>query len=153
MPYGYSGKLLFIDLASQEVEERELDEQACRFLIGGTGLGAKVLYENIPQGADPLGPDNILGFVTGPLTATGVPGGGRFTVVTKSPVTGAWADANSGGFWGPELKKCGFDAIFFSNAAVVSIVSGRNRTFHNENIFTVSVNNCLIQDTRGQTSR
>jgi len=121
MPYGYSGKWLFIDLASQQVEEKELDEQTCRLFIGGTGLGAKVLYDNIPQGADPLGPENMLGFVTGPLTATGVPGGGRFTVVTKSPVTGAWADSNSGGFWGPELKRCGFDALFFSNVSAESV--------------------------------
>ncbi len=114
MQHGYAGKLLFINLATQDVEVRELDEQTCRNFLGGAGLGAKILIENMPQGADVLGPENMLGFVTGPFTATGVPGGGRYTIVTKSPVTGGWGEANSGGFWGPELKKCGFDAIFLS---------------------------------------
>jgi len=117
MQFGYAGKLLFINLATGEIETRKLDEQTCRQFIGGAGLGAKILFENIPPQVHALSPENMLGFVTGPLTATGVPGGGRFTVVTKSPVTGAWADSNSGGFWGPELKKCGFDAVFFSNVS------------------------------------
>jgi aldehyde:ferredoxin oxidoreductase len=117
MDYGYAGKLLFINLGTQEVEVKELDDETCRKFIGGSGLGAKILFENMVQGADVFGPENILGFVTGPFTATGVPGGGRYTVVTKSPVTGGWGEANSGGFWGPELKKCGFDAVFISGIA------------------------------------
>ena len=111
---GYTGKILFVNLSTHKIEEQRPAEEIYRQFIGGAGLGAKIIYEHQPPHADPLGPDNFLGFVTGPLTATGIPGGGRFTVVTKSPVTGAWADANAGGFWGPELKKCGYDAIFFS---------------------------------------
>jgi aldehyde:ferredoxin oxidoreductase len=111
---GYAGKILFVDLTKGTIEEEYLDEKICRDFIGGTGLGVRVLYERMTPGADPLGEGNMLGFVTGPLTATGVPGGGRYTVVTKSPVTGAWADSNSGGFWGPELKWAGYDAVFFS---------------------------------------
>lgn len=114
MPNGYAGKLLFIDLTRGAIREESPGEETYRKYIGGTGLGAKVLFERMKAGADPLGPDNMLGFVTGPLTATGVPGGGRYTVVTKSPVTGGWADANSGGFWGPELKWAGYDGLFFS---------------------------------------
>ncbi len=114
MVHGYAGKLLFINLDTKEIEEKVLDKQTTRMFLGGAGLGAKILYENIPQGADPLGSDNMLGFVTGPFTGTGIPGGGRHTVVTKSPVTGGWGEANSGGFWGTELKKCGFDAVFLS---------------------------------------
>jgi aldehyde:ferredoxin oxidoreductase len=89
MPYGYAGKMLFVDLTSGSVRPETLSEETCRRFVGGTGLGVKVLYERMKAGVDPLGPDNMLGFVTGPLTATGVAGGGRYTVVTKSPVTGA----------------------------------------------------------------
>lgn len=114
MNYGYAGKLLFINLSTKTFEVKEPGEQLYRKFLGGAGLGTKVVFDHVPAGADPLGPTNLLGFITGPLTGTGVPGGGRFTVVTKSPTTGGCSNSNSGGFWGPELKKCGYDAIFFS---------------------------------------
>jgi aldehyde:ferredoxin oxidoreductase len=68
-------------------------------------------------GVDPLGPENILGLISGPLNGTGAMFGGRFTVVCKSPVTGGWNDANSGGFFGPEIKRAGFDGVFISGAS------------------------------------
>ncbi len=114
MCYGYTGKILFVDLSNKTSEEKMIDEQLYRKFLGGAGLGTKIVYDHVPPHADPFGPENLLGFVTGPLTGTGVPGGGRFTVVTKSPVTGGCADANSGGFWGPVLKRCGYDALFFT---------------------------------------
>lgn len=114
MNFGYAGKILFVDLTNRTTEIKKPGEQLYRKYLGGAGLGSKILYDKVPAHADPLGPENLLGFVTGPLTGTGVPGGGRHTVVTKSPTTGGCADANSGGFWGPELKKCGYDAVFFS---------------------------------------
>jgi aldehyde:ferredoxin oxidoreductase len=106
-----------VNLTTGDLNDETLSEQMARQFIGGTGLGARVLYERMKPGCDPLGPDNILGFVTGPLTATGVFGGGRYTVVTKSPVTGGWADSNSGGTWGPELKHAGYDAVFVTGSA------------------------------------
>ena len=114
MPYGYAGKMLMVNLTTGELKEEALDEEILRQFVGGTGLGVRILWERQKAGAHPLGPDNMLGFVTGPLTATGVYGGGRFTVVTKSPLTGAWTDSSSGGTWGPELKKAGYDALFFT---------------------------------------
>ena len=117
MQGGYVGKMLFVNLTDGTFEERPLpDDMAVQFL-GGLGLGARVLYDMMKPGADPLGPDNVLGFVTGPLNATGAVFSGRYMVVCKSPVTGAWNDANSGGYFGPELKKAGFDAVFVSGAA------------------------------------
>src|SRR5512137_321274 len=113
----YAGKILFVDLTTGRLEEESPSEGLYRQFIGGTGLGARVLYERMQPKADPLGPGNILGFATGPLTATPTPGSGRFTVVTKSPLTGGWADSNSGGFWGPELKWAGYDAVFVSGAS------------------------------------
>jgi aldehyde:ferredoxin oxidoreductase len=85
--------------------------------IGGYGIGAKILFQRMKPGSDALGPDNILGFTTGPLTGTGALFSGRYTVVCKSPVTGGWNDANSGGFLGPELKKAGFDAVFIQGTS------------------------------------
>jgi aldehyde:ferredoxin oxidoreductase len=85
------------------------------------GLGAKVLFSRQRAGVDPLGPENILGFVTGPLTGTPVPAGARYEVVGKSPLTGTWGNANSGGDFGPNLKFAGYDAIFFTGISEKSI--------------------------------
>ncbi|MFH1833794.1 MAG: aldehyde ferredoxin oxidoreductase family protein [bacterium] len=117
MANGYAGRLLFVDLTTGAIAEETPDEDFYRRSIGGTGLAAEVLLGRTKPGIDPLGPENMLGFTTGPLTATGVYGGGRFTVATKSPMTGSWADSNSGGFWGPELKNAGYDGLFFTGAA------------------------------------
>lgn len=112
--YGYNGKLLFIDLTTGAINIEPLEQKMVEDYIGGYGFGAKILYDRMPIGADPLGPDNILGFITGLSNATGAMFGGRFTMVHKSPVTGGWNDSNSGGYFGPELKKAGFDALFIS---------------------------------------
>ena len=117
MTGGYAGKIGFVNLSSGEIREQELDEKLARDFIGGHGLGARILFENQKGRVDPLGPENVLGFVTGPLTGTPVPTGSRYMVVCKSPLTGGWGDANSGGFFGPELKFAGWDAIFVSGVA------------------------------------
>jgi aldehyde:ferredoxin oxidoreductase len=111
---GFMGKLLFVDLSSGEIREETADEDMCRDFIGGYGIGARILYNRQKGGVDPLGPGNILGFVTGPLTGTPAIGGSRFAVVGKSPLTGGWGDANSGGHFGPRLKFAGFDGVFFT---------------------------------------
>ncbi len=117
MAGGYLGKVLFVDLTRRSIREEFLPEKMYRDFIGGIGLGARILYEHVPAKIDPLGPENMLGFVTGPLTATPVPTTGRCTVVAKSPKTGAWGDSNIGGYLGAELKTTGYDAVFFSGAA------------------------------------
>ena len=115
--YGYMGKLLFVDLSTGTWRDEALDPQLCRDFLGGYGLGARILYEHIPAGADPLGPANMLGFVTGPFTGTPAISSGRFTVVGKSPLTGGWGDANAGGSFGPYLRFAGYDAVFFTGIA------------------------------------
>jgi aldehyde:ferredoxin oxidoreductase len=117
MKGGYVGKLLFVDLTKGTLETKALSEELARNFIGGYGIGARLLYDRMKPGVDPLGPDNILGLVSGPLNGTGAFFGGRYTVVCKSPVTGGWNDANSGGFFGPELKRAGFDGVFVSGAS------------------------------------
>jgi aldehyde:ferredoxin oxidoreductase len=114
---GYMGKILNVDLSKGTIEEEALDEQLCRDYIGGYGLGAKLLYERMPAGADALGPDNILGLLTGPLTGTPAIIGSRFVAVGKSPNTGTWGDANCGGFFGPHMKFAGVDGMLFYGAS------------------------------------
>ena len=112
--HGSNGKVLFVDLTKGELKEEKVAEDTYRKFIGGYGLGVKVLQENMKAGADPLGPDNILGFTTGLLNGTGVIGSGRYMVVAKSPLTGGWGDANSGGHFAQALKQTGYDAVFFT---------------------------------------
>ena len=118
MTRGYMGKILNVNLTTDKIEEEPLSEELCQNYIGGYGMGAKLLYERIPPGANPLGPNNILGLLTGPLTGTPAVIGSRFVVVAKSPKTaGSWGDANCGGFFGPHLKFAGFDGVLFSGIA------------------------------------
>lgn len=112
--HAYTGRMLFVDLIEGEYREEKVPEETYRKFIGGYGLGVKVLYENMKGGVDPLGPDNILGFVTGPLNGTGAIGSGRYMVVGKSPLTGGWGDGNSGGHFAQALKQAGYDAVFFT---------------------------------------
>jgi aldehyde:ferredoxin oxidoreductase len=100
---GYCGKMAFVDLTSGEVREKRLDEALAQDFIGGYGVGVRILYEHQRKGIDPLSPESTIGFTTGPLTGTKVPTGGRYMVVGKSPLTGGWGDANSGGYFGSEL--------------------------------------------------
>lgn len=116
-PCGYVGHFLSVDLSRGELTDEHLDELLLRTFIGGYGLGAKILYERMPSGADPLGPDNMLGLVTGPLTGTPVLMASRYCAVAKSPLTGGCGDANSGGEFGPALKFAGYDAIFVSGVS------------------------------------
>ena len=109
---GYVGRILNIDLSHSKIQDEELSEDLLRSFVGGYGLGARLLYERMPAGADPLGPQNILGLVTGPLTGTRALIGSRYCAVAKSPLTGGWGDASAGGAFGPTLKFAGYDAVF-----------------------------------------
>jgi len=114
---GVMGKILFVNLSTGEINMEEPDEQMYRDFLGGYGLGARVLFSRQKAKVDALGPDNIIGFVSGVLTGTPAPLASRYMVVAKSPLTGGWADANSGGDFGPYLKFSGYDAVFFTGAS------------------------------------
>ncbi len=114
MAAGYMGKLLFVNLSTGEIKEETPDESLYRDFIGGYGLGARILYSCQKAGIDPLGPENTLGLITGPLTGTPAPFGCRYAVIAKSPLTGGWGDANCGGDFGPTLKFAGYDGVFFT---------------------------------------
>ena len=109
---GYTGKIAFVNLSTGEINIETPDESLYRNYLGGYGIGARILYSRQKAGVEPLGPENILGLVSGPLTGTAVPTGARFAVVAKSPLTGGWGDSNSGGEFGPYLKFAGFDGVF-----------------------------------------
>jgi aldehyde:ferredoxin oxidoreductase len=103
-----------VDLSKKELKDEALDEKMGRDFLGGYGLGARILFSRQKAGVDPLGPDAILGITTGVLTGTDALGGSRYVMVGKSPLTGGWGDANSGGNVGPYLKFAGYDAVFFT---------------------------------------
>jgi aldehyde:ferredoxin oxidoreductase len=109
--------MLFVDLTTREMTVTQPDYDLYRDYLGGYGLGARVIFDRQPGGVDPLGPQNTLGFTTGPLVGTPAITGCRFTVCGKSPLTGTWGDSNCGGYFGPALKMAGFDAVFFSGIA------------------------------------
>ena len=109
--YGYHGKVMLIELGEQSIRWEPLDETVLRRFLGGTGLGAYLLYTYSPPGVDPLSPENPLIFVTSPLVGSRLTTSSKFAVVTKSPLTGFIGDSLSSSFLATELKKTGFDAI------------------------------------------
>ena len=117
MAGGYMGKILFVNLSTGKMKVEKPKASLYRDFIGGYGIGARILYDRQKAGVKPLGPDNMLGLITGPLTGTPAIVGTRFVAVAKSPITGGWGDANSGGDFGPHLKFAGYDAVFFSGMA------------------------------------
>ncbi len=126
---GKMGKMLFVDLSKGTIKEEPLTDEMTEKYIGGYGVGAYVLYARQKPKVDALGPDNMLGFITGPLTGTTAITGNRYVVVGKSPKTQTWGDANSGGYFGPALKAAGVDAVFFSGISpkpvYLAVVNGK----------------------------
>ncbi|MEA4882265.1 MAG: aldehyde ferredoxin oxidoreductase family protein [Clostridia bacterium] len=126
---GYMGKTLWIDLSARKLTDQCLDDEMCRNYLGGYGIGMRMIYDNQKAGLDPLDPDSIVAFGTGPLTGSPAVVGSRFTVMGKSPISHTWGDANSGGYFGPALKRAGYDMVFFTGASdapvYLSIDNGR----------------------------
>jgi aldehyde:ferredoxin oxidoreductase len=115
--FGWTGKVLRVDLTNLSSSIEDLDRKAAEQYIGGLGLGAKYLYDEIDPTVEPFSPENKLLFVTGPLTGTGAPAGNRYVVVTKSPLTGAIANSTAAGEFGTNLKYAGFDMVILEGKA------------------------------------
>ena len=107
------GKILRVDLTRSVISEEGIREDWAKKFIGGAGLATSYLYNEVPRGIDPLGPENMLIFMTGPLTGTASASASRYSVVAKSPLTGIWGHGNSGGSFGPALKQSGYDGVIF----------------------------------------
>ena len=114
---GYMGKILRVDLTKGRAEAEKLDENLAKKFIGGSGLATKILCDETGPETDPLGPENRLIFMTGPFAATPVITSGRHHMVSKSPLTGAYTESDTGGTWGPFLKRAGFDGIVVTGKA------------------------------------
>ncbi len=115
---GYCDTILRVDLSSGSIEREPLpSEEAMRLLLGGKGLGAYLLYKDVPPGIDPHSPENPLILNVGPLTGTTAPTAGRLGATTKSPATGTYSDSYCGGYFGQTMKYAGYDAIVISGAA------------------------------------
>ncbi|NIU38493.1 aldehyde ferredoxin oxidoreductase [Candidatus Bathyarchaeota archaeon] len=116
--FAYAGKILHINLSTGKAETKPLNEKIARQYIGGIGLGFRLLMDNSKPGTDPFDPANPLIFVTGPLSGTmGPTAGNGYAVVSKSPATGGIAESKAHGFFGPEVKRAGYDAIVFTGKA------------------------------------
>lgn len=111
MPFGYNGKILHVSLTDGTFNTEEPDEVFYRTYMGGGCLGAYYLLNEMNGGEDPLGPENVIVFAASVLTGAPLAGFSRHAVATKSPLTGAFLDSEAGGYWGPELKFSGFDAV------------------------------------------
>ncbi len=111
------GNFLSIDLSSGKDTIINLDPEIIRAFIGGKGIGAYLLFKMLKPKTNPLSPDNILMFLTGPFTGTSYPTSGRMVVVTKSPLTGLYLDSHAGGSLGPEIRYSGYDGIIIKGKA------------------------------------
>ncbi|MEM2104218.1 MAG: aldehyde ferredoxin oxidoreductase family protein [Candidatus Bathyarchaeia archaeon] len=109
--FGYAGRILRADLSNNKIRYESLQEDFVKNFIGGTGFCTSILYNEVPPDTPALSPENKLVFAVGPLTGTIIPGSSRYVVASKSPLTGLWGEADCGGFWAPELKYAGFDAV------------------------------------------
>lgn len=115
--YGWTGKIIRVNLTEEKITVEDLNMEDAKLYLGGRGLASKILCDEIDPNIDPLSPENKLIFMTGPLTGTYASCAGRFNVVAKAPLTGTIGAANSGGYFGPELKFAGYDGIIFEGKA------------------------------------
>ena len=117
MNKGFIGKVVKVDLSSKRIEIEGIEEKIYRKYLGGSALASYFLLKELKPGTDPFSEDNILVFTTSILSGTTIPGAIRYTVASKSPLTGAFGEAEAGGYWAPQLKKAGFDAIVIKGCA------------------------------------
>jgi aldehyde:ferredoxin oxidoreductase len=116
--FAYAGKILRVDLTTGKISTEPLSEKLAKKYIGGIGLGIKLLMDNSKPGTDPFDPDNPLIYLTGPLSGTlGPTGGNSYAVVSKSPATGGVGNGEAHGFFGPDLKRAGYDAVIITGKA------------------------------------
>jgi aldehyde:ferredoxin oxidoreductase len=119
--FGYCGRILVADLSKNKISTLPTDSNIAAKFLGGSGYASRLLYDLIDSNTNPLGPENVLLFMTGPLTGTSAPSTGRHVVCGKSPITSLWGESNSGGHFGERLKASGFDGILIRGASDVPV--------------------------------
>ncbi len=120
--YGWTGTLLRVDLTKKEFKEETIPQEILSSFLGGKGLATFYLYREVSTGTDPLGPENRFILATGPTQGTRIPITGRCTAVSKSPLTGLYIDSNMGGFFGPELKRAGYDMLIIQGQSTSPVL-------------------------------
>jgi len=110
---GYAGWYLRVDLTRSSIQKLPLPVEWVEDYLGGSGMGTKILWDEVPPSTNPLDPENKLIVATGPLCGSPMPNSGRLEFIAKSPLTGIYGDSNAGGHFGPELKFAGCDLIVF----------------------------------------
>jgi len=114
---GFEGKLLEVNLTKGKVKASKVDKKILREFIGGSGLAAKLMFDRVPPNVDPLSPANTLFILTGPTSGATLPGGARFSVCAKSPLTNMFGESSCGGGFASELKSAGWDGIVIEGAS------------------------------------
>jgi aldehyde:ferredoxin oxidoreductase len=114
---GYAGRFLTVDLGTGAIDSLPLSDELAEMYLGGRGFVAKLLYDMLPRGIDPLGPENVIVFANGPATGTLIPTASRIAVGVKSPLTGTISASYMGGHFGPELKFAGWDGIIITGVS------------------------------------
>jgi aldehyde:ferredoxin oxidoreductase len=129
MPYGYNGKILHVDLTNGELTVEEPEEAFYRKYLGGSAMGMHYILRDMPKGADPVGPENVLTLMTGVTTGAAISGQSRINANAKSPISGGIGDSQGGGFFPAELKFAGFDGIVIKgkspNPVYLAIIDGK----------------------------
>src|SRR5512139_3496799 len=146
MSKAFVGQILRVNLTTGTISTEELNPQWARETLGGAGLATRYLFELTPPGVDPLGPQNVLIFMTGAMTGTPSASASRYSVVAKSPQTGYWGQSNSGGFFGPAMKWSGFDGVIFEGISrepvYLSILDGKPELRPANHLWGLNVPEC-----------
>ena len=114
---GYNGKIMRVNLFKSQISDEKPSEEFYKIYLGGRGFIIHTLLTEVPEGIDPLSPENKIIFALGPITGHPLMGSGRNSIGAKSPLTGAYGESEAGGFWGAELKRAGYDAIIVEGKA------------------------------------
>jgi aldehyde:ferredoxin oxidoreductase len=114
---GFEGRTLEINLTNGNINKSNIDKAVLRKFVGGSGLGAKLIFDRVAPNIDPLSADNPLFILTGPLSGNSVPGGSRFAVCAKSPLTNMFGESSCGGDFASEMRSAGYDAITITGAS------------------------------------
>ena len=125
--------VLHVDLSDRKVTTYTLPEKNFHLYLGGRGLNAKILFEGVPKGIDPLGNENLLIFSTGKFVGTPVPTAGQLTITAKSPATGFYFKSNTGGSWAKTFRRAGWDALVITGGCthpVYLYIEDEHVTFH-----------------------
>ncbi len=146
MSNAFIGQILRVNLTSGAISTETLNPEWARQTLGGAGLSTRYLFDLTPPGIDPLGPENVLIFMTGALTGTSSASASRYSVVAKSPQTGYWGQSNSGGFFGPAMKRSGYDGVIFEGVSpepvYLSLMNGKAELRQADHLWGLTVPEC-----------